>query len=423
MNTLVPRAKGHNNNTTKVDEEMSDTEGELQSFVKKLAASVDAAQLIAGRTAITGLEEDDDDDEEGDEDDDEEDEAPAPEEAPASAKKRRRSNSSTETRVSKKKGRPPGSKNKKGTKASQVAGGNSGSEEKKKGGRDPYFKEEEDYYLCIAYANASEDPITGANQKGTSFWRDICTKFNDLAMEKLPEEHYVARTSDTLKNRFKRVISPTIMQYNKCWKEARTPPKSGWDATRYNDKAKKLYLAYFKKRFAHEKCLPVLHKMPKFNPDTMGQDSELEPPYASEAGSARASPVNNVGSVMGQNLDRPVGNKRAKYAKYKRNVATEALLEQVNVMKDLNKATYELSKTIRDKASQESDLNMAMLNHKLGKRQESEYHLQMAAARGERWRAREMKEHEVIEVVEEVCSTGAEQGEEEDDEEGEYWSV
>jgi hypothetical protein len=63
-------------------------------------------------------------------------------------------------------------------------------------------------------------------------------------------------------------------------------------------------------------------------------------------------------------------------------------------MRELNASTLDLSKNIRDKASQESDINLALLNYKMGKKTECDYHMAMAAERGERWRARENKEHE-----------------------------
>ncbi|MGL5935540.1 MAG: hypothetical protein ACRCZI_07945, partial [Cetobacterium sp.] len=102
--------------------------------------------------------------------------------------------------------------------------------------------------------------------------------------------------------------------------------------------------------------------------------------------------------VQGQNIARPEGNKRAEKAKYGEDFSNRAIRESVSVQKehvaairDLNKATYALSDTIRQKSYQESDMNLAMMNYKMGKREESEYHMTRAGERSERWREEEAK--------------------------------
>jgi hypothetical protein len=102
--------------------------------------------------------------------------------------------------------------------------------------------------------------------------------------------------------------------------------------------------------------------------------------------------VNAVGEIMGQNVERPQGNKAAKLSKYRPEVSVRVMQEQLSAIRGLNSATTDLSKSIRDKASQESDMLLAMMNYKMGKTVESEYHMAMASERGERWRQREKKE-------------------------------
>ena len=102
--------------------------------------------------------------------------------------------------------------------------------------------------------------------------------------------------------------------------------------------------------------------------------------------------VNAVGEIMGQNVERPQGNKAAKLSKYRNEASVRVMQEQLSAIRGLNSATTDLSKSIRDKASQESDMLLAMMNFKMGKTVESEYHMTMASERGERWRQREKKE-------------------------------
>jgi hypothetical protein len=253
---------------------------------------------------------------------------------------------------------------------------------------------DEDYYLCVAYVNVSENPIYGNNQTGDNFWHEICNRYNDLADQHLgPKQEYVVRSVTALRNRFKKVISPQVMTFNRFWKEARTPLKSGWTETMYQNKAKELFLAFTKKSFQYERCCPVLHKMPKFNPESLNLITNEENIMTdSDAPSSRQSPVNAVGEIMGQNVERPQGNKAAKLSKYRPEVSVRVMQEQLSAIRGLNSATTDLSKSIRDKASQESDMLLAMMNFKMGKTVESEYHMTMASERGERWRQREKKE-------------------------------
>jgi hypothetical protein len=51
------------------------------------------------------------------------------------------------------------------------------------GKRPPNFNETEDTLLCRAYVSASGSSITGANQKGTTFWKTVASKYNKLAVE------------------------------------------------------------------------------------------------------------------------------------------------------------------------------------------------------------------------------------------------
>jgi hypothetical protein len=364
--------------------------------------------------AKASIDEDDDDDE----DESEEEEVPPPV-AKKKKKSRRRSGSdSGQDQPPKKKGRPPGSKNKnsKAKPAKAPASGrpplppnqdsgDKNSGEKKK--RDPYMTVEEDYFLAKAYANTSENPIFGNNQKKEHFWQTIAQTYNRLAGEGLGEL-YVIRSWASLKNRWKRYIQPAMFQHIRFWREARNPKKSGWTEEMYVEKTNELFLEANGKEFPYDNIVEIIHSMPRFNPETADlEELETELVGASEIESGRvtpatgrSTPINEVGHVQGQNIERPVGNKKAKKAMYGEDFHRHAVRESVAVqkehvtaIKDLNKATYDLSRTIREKSYQESDMHLAMLNYKMGRKKETEWHLEQAGIRATRWKKREDAEY------------------------------
>jgi hypothetical protein len=304
----------------------------------------------------------------------------------------------SEQGTTKKKGRPKGSKNK--SKKSPPSGGkpplppksNSGPKQK----RDPYMSYKEDVALCRAYVNTSENPIFGSNQTGDAFWVAVSTTFNKIAKTDKDIEVYVLRDATALRNRFQRLVLPQMNIYNRFWREAHAKKISGWTADDYIRKADELFEEYTGKPFNHSECVKILHVMPKFDPSFASNDDAPEDDIAmvGNDSDATASRVNNVGHVQGAGKIRPQGNKSAKRAKYYPSDSSGSNSEHTALLRDLHKATTQLSKTIQNKAAQESDINLAMLNYKMGKQVESQYHLDCAAMRSERWRAKEAKEEQ-----------------------------
>lgn len=109
---------------------------------------------------------------------------------------------------------------------------------------------------------------------------------------------------------------------------------------------------------------------------------------------------NAVGAVMGMNTMKPMGCKAAKKLKYSSSEGSlSGSSEQAILVKDLQKTTTLLYEAIKEKtkqerakANQQSDMNLAMMYHKMGRTKESEYHMQMAAMRNERWRKAEVEQ-------------------------------
>jgi hypothetical protein len=148
----------------------------------------------------------------------------------------------------------------------------------------------------------------------------------------------------------------------------------------YQNNAKELFLAFVKKPFLHENCCAVLDKMPRFNPEMADHVNDEEGIILGsdiDSSSRQPSPINAVSEVMGQHLARPQGLKAAKLAKHKPDYTTKVLREHVAAIRPLNTSTLDLLKNVRDKACQESDINLAMMNYKMGKQTECNYHIAM----------------------------------------------
>ena len=244
--------------------------------------------------------------------------------------------------------------------------------------------------------NTSEDPIFGNNQTGDVYWQKITTTWNTVAKNSPSITAYVVRDLTTCKNRFQRRIAPTILKFNHYWLQARDPKKSGWTEEMYNNHAMELYKEGEGKDFTLMSSLEVIHKMPKYSPFNASANNDLvDGTLENENEDSDASVVariNEVGTVMVQFTERPIGSKKAKKEKYGFDEQTKVAKEHSSLIRDLHKATNKLSETIQNKASQESDLTLAHLAHKMGQTQKSNYHFAQAAARAEIWRKREHKQ-------------------------------
>lgn len=81
------------------------------------------------------------------------------------------------------------------------------------------FGEEEDLILCKAFVNVSENPVIGNNQKGSTFWAAVGSRFRELYSQL---DEYVLgqpRNNDSLKLRFQRQIQPCTQVFNKYYKQ------------------------------------------------------------------------------------------------------------------------------------------------------------------------------------------------------------
>ena len=111
------------------------------------------------------------------------------------------------------------------------------------------------------------------------------------------------RTWESVRNRIQKTIHPKVQKFNAYYKQIVEKDQSGWTKEMYIEAAKKLWFDEYKSAFKWGDCVRVLHDMPKYLPiagdETLNEDGDTE-------GSKR---------VMGDNLKRPVGTKKAKRQK------------------------------------------------------------------------------------------------------------
>ena len=77
------------------------------------------------------------------------------------------------------------------------------------------------------------------------------------------------------------------------------------------DAAKEAWLQLEGKPFEFQDCVRVLHQLPKFDP--MVEDEE--PAEENMDGEPRSKSHNQIGKIQGDNMERPIGNKKAKRQK------------------------------------------------------------------------------------------------------------
>lgn len=158
----------------------------------------------------------------------------------------------------------------------------------------------EDLCLAKAWISASEDPVVGANRKGTDYWQAVKTKF-DIIYE-LEAEVMQMYDYKSLQNRWMRHINKDVQLFLKYWKAATESPPSGTTESDWLETASDNFLQELGSPFRFVECFRVLKESPKFSVDSNATAQVL----ANEEGR------NNTEIAMGGGLQRPIGNKAAK---------------------------------------------------------------------------------------------------------------
>jgi hypothetical protein len=120
------------------------------------------------------------------------------------------------------------------------------------------FRIEEDTKLANAYAHVSTDAAVGTDQDGATFWGKIRDNF--IHRGGGPE-----RTSNSLQNRFNKVLQFEVQKYIGFLQGALREFHSGWQMDDYVLAAKKQFQSKMLKVFKHEVVYNILkRKLPKF---------------------------------------------------------------------------------------------------------------------------------------------------------------
>lgn len=177
--------------------------------------------------------------------------------------------------------------------------------------RAPNYQRFEDIALCKAYVNCTENPIVGNDQKADTFWNSVLAKYNILKATECDDNDVVIveRDANSIRNRFQRTIAKTLREWNPFYKKIATDPPSGTPKEQWPGLASELYLDQYGRKFQFEHCVEILHQLPKFDPmvDDVSDDDEDLLDY-----DGQPVPVNNTTLAMGSNMERPIGNKKAK---------------------------------------------------------------------------------------------------------------
>ena len=158
------------------------------------------------------------------------------------------------------------------------------------------FTEDEDACICKAWVNISEDPVTGAGQKKDNFWARVHQKYVTIAEEEMEvqaTDHWSIRS---VQDRFTK-LEKDVRRFNVYYAQiAREKDKSGWTPEMIITAAKTLYESQEGRPFRNALVARILHKSPKYAP--LNQDQN-----------------NGVAVAQGRELDRPIGNKKARKMK------------------------------------------------------------------------------------------------------------
>ena len=205
----------------------------------------------------------------------------------------------------------------------------------------------EDVWICRAYVNVSCDAKKGADQCADTFWDRVADLFMLLRQEAIDDgspNHGERHNGTSIRDRFQRNIQKDTNLYNGYYKTERLKNHSGWDAAKYIAAAGEAFKDFEGKQFRFIDCIPILHKMVKFQPGFLGCEDQLvgDPFPTSGDGEdsdedsllrdlnkaqreldgglkpaavdtpATKTKINCLGRAMGDTMARPMGQKAAK---------------------------------------------------------------------------------------------------------------
>jgi hypothetical protein len=228
--------------------------------------------------------------------------------------------------------------------------------------RAPYsrFTPEESVFLCRAFVNVSQDPITGADQKSAVFWSKVHVKFMRLC-EGTPGAGHL-KTAKSLQTKWKKSVMPKVNHYLGV---ARTNPMaSGENDGDYHTRLCEIFNRRHGKPFNFSSCLEVLKQMPKFEMFLRDDESTLD-----------HSKIN--GSVYSSvKTPRPMGNKVAKRIQAESAKTEETAVKKAKALESLAESGRLLALTLQS----DNYTTLAAIYAEKGNKQQSDAFLLKAVA-------------------------------------------
>ena len=179
------------------------------------------------------------------------------------------------------------------------------------------FTEEEDIFICKALSTVP--PILS---KGDAFWKKVHAKMYLLYNEDADVAVQQQWSWKSVRNRFQKTISKKVQLFNKYYKQVVEKNENGWTKQMYIDSAMEVWLSIEGNQYKFSDCTRILQQLPKYDPMIEESDDEEGAETAADDDNTedgdkkpKAKTINKIGHVMGDNQERPIGNKKAKRQK------------------------------------------------------------------------------------------------------------
>jgi hypothetical protein len=180
--------------------------------------------------------------------------------------------------------------------------------------RSPNFAPWEDLLLSKAWISVSMDPSVGCIRRRNKFWKRVEDNFNLLyaAYEPTEDEGVKAvggRTAAQLDNRFTKNIRTDIVLFNIYFAQIHFEKPSGVPFKHHVLLSMDRFMSIENRVFKFERCVPVLHKSPKYNPILGGSPGAGDSDEENEEEGVKESNKGCDGQQSGSTSRKEGGNK------------------------------------------------------------------------------------------------------------------
>jgi hypothetical protein len=197
----------------------------------------------------------------------------------------------------------------------------------------PNFHSDEDEVLAVARVSATDNPVVGVGQKVITFWANVHGRYCKFQERSVSPETNFPRLWKQLKGWFLCHIQLNVNVFNRSYKKAADNILSGHNSTvtLIMDQAIEELQKDQGKPFPFSLCVPILHKIPKFDPMTAELLADNQPATSTTA----------VASVMDSSLP-PKAFKKKETTTYSNIKAIKSDIKQLVESTILKEAFQEL---------------------------------------------------------------------------------